>query len=109
MLPFPLLWIVLIIFALGGGLFWLWSRKSNDDRENSWVTVYQVANASQLVFLKSVLENAKIPYAVVGERAQNLFGLGQMGTGYNVITGPVRLQVPASQAEEALQLLQEAE
>jgi hypothetical protein len=44
---------------------------------------------------KSLLEGVGIPYFAKGEVLQNIIGIGQVG-GYNVVTGPVQIEVPAN-------------
>ena len=43
-----------------------------------------------------LLDGAEIPYFAKGEQLQNLFGVGQVGTGFNPIVGPVELLVSRS-------------
>ncbi len=69
------------------------------------VTVFEASDASALMFAKSVLDGAGIKYLAKGQGLQNLFGWGVIGTGFNPIVGPVRLQVAQGDEEEALMLL----
>ncbi len=61
---------------------------------------------SILVVAKSLLEGAGLRFFVRNERVQSLFGWGEMGTGYNFITGPPVLMVEAARVEEARKLLE---
>ena len=70
------------------------------------VTVKIVNEPAEMMFIKSLLESAGIQYFVKNEASQNLFGVGQVGTGYNVMVGPMEVQVPDSQAAEAIALLE---
>ncbi len=71
------------------------------------VCVFKTLNATQLLIAKSFLEEAGISYSVLGERTQHLFGIGTIGTGFNVITGQTQIFVLESDAESARQLLKE--
>ena len=55
--------------------------------------------------VKSILDDAEIPYLVKGEAIQNLFGIGVIGTGYNLIAGPVEIQVGRQDESKARELL----
>ena len=69
------------------------------------VTVLETGDPGLLAVAKSLLEGAGIPYFAKGEALQNLFGAGTFGTGFNVVTGPVELQVAESDAAQAHALL----
>jgi hypothetical protein len=59
---------------------------------------------------KSILEDADIPFMAKGEGVQDLFGMGRIGpAGYNLITGPVEIQVPSNYEKEARVLLTDVE
>lgn len=70
-------------------------------------TVLETSDQALLLVAKGLLESAGIPFSAVGERAQDLFGFGRIGAGFNVAVGPVRIQVPEENAEEALALLED--
>jgi len=69
------------------------------------VTVLETGDPGLLAVAKSLLEDAGIPYFAKGEAIQNLFGAGTFGTGFNVVTGPVELQVAECDAAQAHALL----
>lgn len=77
------------------------------DRDDSapLVTVLETSEPALLAVAKSILEDAGIEFAANGEGLQSLFGQGQIAI--NAIVGPVRLQVAAEDAQEAMALLQE--
>ena len=58
------------------------------------VTVLTAGNPGLLVVVKSVLDEAKIPFMTRGEGFQNLYA-----------AGPVEVQVPREYAEQARDLL----
>jgi hypothetical protein len=70
-----------------------------------FVPVLETGDPSLLLVAKSVLESAGIRFCARGEGVQDLFALGRMGTGFNILTGPVRLEVEPDRAEEAKDLL----
>ena len=68
------------------------------------VTVFESSDIALIAMAKGSLQDAGIQFVVQNEFTQNLFGLGQMGS-YNHITGPVRIQVVAEDAEAAHNLV----
>ncbi len=71
------------------------------------VTVLETGSESLVAIARSILDAAGIPYAARNQSLQNLFGWGTVGTGFNVVTGPVRFQVPLDCEAEARALLTE--
>jgi len=71
------------------------------------VTVLESGDPGVIMVAKSLLENAGIRYYAKGETAQNLFGVGTFGTGFNPLTGPAQIQVSKADLEEALELLKD--
>jgi Putative prokaryotic signal transducing protein len=72
------------------------------------VTVFETGDPGELMFAESVLRGAGIPYVKQGESLQDLFAMGRLGTGFNLVAGPILIQVPEEQAEAAAGLLAEA-
>ena len=103
------MWTLLSIMAVAlvGAALWLWP--SRDKETDPFTTVFATGDPGQIAFIKSLLEDSEIPYSLQGEGVQDLFGLGRLGAGYNLITGPVKVQVPESRAEEARELLNNME
>jgi hypothetical protein len=60
-----------------------------------------------VVLVKSILDEAKIEFIAKGEGIQDLFGVGVIGTGFNVITGPIEFQVLEDNADYARELLKD--
>ncbi len=71
------------------------------------VTVFESPDVALLAMAKAALERAGVRYVTQNEFTQDLFGLGRMGTGYNLITGPTRIRVTSENAERARELLAE--
>jgi hypothetical protein len=69
------------------------------------VTVLASGDPGLIAVAKSILDSAQIPWLAEGEVIQHLFGIGRLAGGFNPITGPVRLRVLASDAEDARLLL----
>ncbi len=76
--------------------------KRNDE---DLVLIYQSGSLPEVAVVKSLLDSQQIRYVVYNENSQNLFGIGQTGTNFNVIVGPVRILVHKDDAENAKQLL----
>jgi len=69
------------------------------------ITVFTTGDAALLPVIESVLSGAGIQFFAKNEALQSLFGWGRIGTGYNVVTGPVVIQVASEDAEAARKLL----
>jgi len=69
------------------------------------VTVLETGDSSIIPIAKNILEDAGIKYFAKGEGLQHLFAFGRVGTGFNPIVGPIRLQVGRPNYEEAKVLL----
>jgi putative signal transducing protein len=68
-------------------------------------TVLETSDLFILATAKSRLEEAGIEYFAAGEGVQDIIGAGRIGAGFNPVTGPVRLQVAAEEADQAAALL----
>ena len=77
----------------------------NDPEPLDLVTIIESTDATLLTLMKARLDEAEIPYLARGEALQNLFGLGQLGTGFNPLIGAVRIEVRRDQADAARALL----
>ncbi len=69
------------------------------------VTVFESSDAALLALAKAALDDAGIRYVAEGEALQDLFGMGRLFSGYNLITGSPRIRVTAENAERARKLL----
>ncbi|HMK91426.1 MAG TPA: DUF2007 domain-containing protein [Thermoleophilia bacterium] len=69
------------------------------------VTVLASGDPGLMAVATSLLRSADIPFLVQGEGVQDLFGVGRIGSGFNIVTGPARLQVGADDAADARELL----
>jgi hypothetical protein len=79
----------------------------DDEAENTlpFERVMDLTDPAMLAVARSLLEEAGIRFFIKNEGTQNLFGGGQLGTGYNVFTGPPSLMVEPSRVDEARELL----
>jgi hypothetical protein len=82
----------------------IWSKERDPDW-SELATVLRTGDPAMLSVAKSILAGAGISSLAKGEGVQDLFGLGRVGTGYSIITGPVELQVMRGDEEEARSLL----
>jgi hypothetical protein len=82
-------------------------RQSERVLVNDLVTVFESSDIALLALAKAVLDQAGIRYIVQGEGLQDLFGMGRIGTGFNLITGPPRIRVTADNVERARHILAE--
>jgi hypothetical protein len=70
------------------------------------VRVFVALDGALTGVARSLLESEGIEYMVRFQGLQDLFGLGRIGTGYNLIAGPAEFWVRADDADRARQLLQ---
>jgi hypothetical protein len=68
-------------------------------------TVFTTGDAALLPIIESLLNGAGVRFFVKNESTQDLFGMGRVGTGFNVVTGPVVIQVASEDAPAARELL----
>ncbi len=69
------------------------------------VTVFRAGDPLLVALAKAALDAERIRYVVEGEGVQDLIGMGRFPGGYNVLTGPVRIQVAVENAERAREAL----
>jgi hypothetical protein len=70
------------------------------------VTVYTPRSEQERLFVVAVLSEFEIPYHCKGEYVQNLFGLGTLGSGFSLLTGPVEVQVAEKDRGRAAKAIQ---
>lgn len=68
------------------------------------MTVFSTPNAGEIALVRSLMEEADIPFMVQNEGVQDLFGLGRLG-GYNPFMGSVHFRVKRIDIEIARQVL----
>ncbi len=71
------------------------------------VTVLATGDQLRLEMAKSLLDSAGVDYWVKGERLQDLFGGGRVGAGFNIMIGPMLLQVDEADEPDAKAILSE--
>ena len=79
--------------------------EAGDPSHRDLVTVFETGDPGLLAMAHSILDEAEIPYLTQGEGVQDLFGLGRLGTGFSILTGPVHIQVERAAEPEARALL----
>jgi hypothetical protein len=70
------------------------------------VTIFQTSDAVILAMVKTVLDGEDIRFVAQGEGLQDWIGMGRFPSGYNAVTGPVRIQVEVEDAERAREALE---
>jgi putative acetyltransferase len=73
------------------------------------VTVYRTGDAALIALARSLLESAGIQYEAKGEGIQDFFAMGRVANSFNIVVGPVEIQVEERDAEEAAALLKDLE
>ena len=69
------------------------------------VTIYTPADESEHMAVTSLLDAESVPYYSKNAASQNLFGGGQIGTGFNVAAGAIEIQVPKPFEAKAKEIL----
>lgn len=80
------------------------AEEPEEEPDIGLVSVLETGDPAEIALAESLLLEAGIPYSKQGDRVQDLFGIGRLG-GFNVLTGPARLLVPADHADAASDLL----
>jgi len=73
----------------------------------SLATVFESGNRIETETAKILLRDAGIEFFTLGDEVQDIIGLGGLGTGVNLATGPMRIQVRAEDDADALRVLDE--
>jgi hypothetical protein len=71
------------------------------------VIVFETGDRALLGIAKQILETEGIEYQVRREQLQHLFGLGTIGTGFNVVAGPAEVIVRSEDAPNARHVLRD--
>jgi hypothetical protein len=69
------------------------------------ITVFETGNVAVAAIVKSLLDDGNIQYFIQGEHLQNLSAVGSIGFGYNVVFGPIQIQVEKKDKALATMLL----
>lgn len=81
-------------------------EEGEKEEPDELVSVLETGDPAEIALVESLLLEAGIPYSKQGDRLQDLLGIGRLG-GFNVLTGPARLLVPAEHAEAAREILRD--
>lgn len=79
--------------------------EAGDPSHRDLVTAFETGDPGLLAMAHSILDESGIPYLTQGEGIQDLFGVGRLGTGFNILTGPVHIQVEGGRETEVRALL----
>ncbi|MEX2528221.1 MAG: DUF2007 domain-containing protein [Gemmatimonadota bacterium] len=71
------------------------------------ITVFESPDLVLFAMAKSALDEAGIRYVAENELIQDLFGLGRVGSGFNLVTGAPRIRVTPENAARANEILEE--
>ncbi len=71
----------------------------------TFVPVLTLPGAATVPVVESVLQSVGVRFVIKNEGVQDLFGLGRVGTGFNVFAGAPTVCVETTRAEEAAALL----
>ena len=71
------------------------------------VPVFRTGDAGVTALAKSLLEGEGIEYMARGDGLQNLFGWGQLASGFDYVVGPVEFVVRSDDAPRARALLRD--
>ena len=74
---------------------------------DSLVTILKTGDPAILAYAESLLKEAGIQFLAKGEGLQDLFGFGRIGTGYNLVSGPIEIQIAPQDEDKAKKLLAE--
>ena len=75
------------------------------EMRGSLADLIRVTDPAALPVIESLLASANIPFVVANEVTQDMFSLGRLGAGYNMIAGPPVVRVPEECLTEARELL----
>jgi len=82
-------------------------QDARDARDSpDFVKLMDLPDVALLAIAKSLMEEGGFRFYVTNDNTQHFIGLGQVGTGFNVITGPPGLMVESTRLEEARELLE---
>ena len=69
------------------------------------VPVFVAKDPAMLPVIESLLEANDIPFVVANDATQDIIGWGRFVDGFNPVTGPPIIRVPAEHAEAARELI----
>lgn len=73
------------------------------------VLLLETGSKSTIGLIKTLLDEADIKYAVVGDSVQDLFTIGRTGSDYNLATGPAKILVNRRDYDTAKDLIGEVD
>ncbi len=74
--------------------------------ESDLVCVFRTGDEGLVAIVKSILDGEGIPYIARGADLQDLFGIGRIGGGFNIVVGSVDFMVGPDDAERARAVLE---
>ncbi|MEO8197621.1 MAG: hypothetical protein ABI689_12980 [Thermoanaerobaculia bacterium] len=79
--------------------------EAGDPSDRDLVMAFETGDPGLLAMAHSILDEAQVPYLTQGEGIQDLFGVGRLGTGFSILTGPVHILVERGREAEVRGLL----
>ncbi len=78
---------------------------SNKDKFEGLQLIYEATSQVDIPLVKSILDEEDIVYLIKGEHLQNLFGIGNLGMGFNPIVGKTKFYVRQSDVIRSTELI----
>lgn len=69
--------------------------------QSDLVCIFRTGEESLIAIVKSILDGEEIPYLARGADLQDLFGVGLIGAGFNIVVGSVDFLVHRDDVERA--------
>lgn len=69
------------------------------------VAVFAAKDRASLLLAQSLLDSGGLRYLVISDFAQDIFGIGRIGIGWNLATGPPTIWVSRHNADAAQKVL----
>ncbi len=79
--------------------------RESGDQQSDLVCIFRAGEESLVAIVKSILDGEGIHYIARGADLQDLFGVGRIGSGFNLIVGTVDFFVHKDDAERAREAL----
>ena len=75
--------------------------------EDKLIVIYEPGSEAEFMIVSSILNEQKIHFYQKNQTVQNLFGHGTAHSGFNPITGPIKILVKQKDYEKALTIINE--
>jgi len=89
--------ILLLLFKFG--------RQKGPPDDNDLMVVYEPGSEAEFYIVSSIFHEQQIPFFQKNQHIQSLFGHGTAHSGFNPITGPIKVLVKRKDYEKALTVI----